>query len=240
MQPIDFSDVPVRSNIKAILEMAHTNATGSSAEINIGTNRWRTYTRYAQVVNTDWYNEPKLRWTIDREDRVIGYATANVGSYNLPQNAKLSNLDGDSVRVEKTLDSGTKRIRHYSIVGADKLGTRDDAVSNYGGYMLRFGVIFEAGDELIGGEIIAPLYVAPDVIDDSTTADFVPKLPNTNYLMYGIAAKIASNDIFNRERVPGLLTQQNKAMEAMIRDNNDAPARKVDYGPPPLGNTVAF
>ena len=240
MPPIDFSDVPTRSNIKAILEMAHTNGTGSSAEINPNTNRWRTYTRYAQIVNTDWYNEPKLRWTIDRDDRVIAYVTANVGNYSIPQNVKLSNLDGDSVRVEKTLPSGSKRVRHYSIVGPDKLGTRNDAVSVSGAYILRFGSVFEDGDELIGGEIIAPIYVAPQVIDNDTPIDFVPKIPNTNYLMYGVAAKIASNDIFNRERVPGLLTQQNKAMEAMIRDNNDAPARKVDYGPPPLGNTVAF
>ena len=241
------NDLLPGSTLLQILNGSHTEATGSGTTVNAPNTQnpnptalWRKYTRYADTVMTDWFNEPKLRWQIKRADRSFGIVAAERDKFDMPStNVKIANDKDARVRLSKTEADGTIITRNYTIVGVDQARGNSGAVAFYGGQIV-FGVPFEADDEMIGAAILVPIYIPPTPITETTSGDHIPECPNPNYVKYGICSKIASNDLFNRERARSFDIKQAKAMEAMIRDNNAAPGRRVSYGPPPLGNTTAY
>lgn len=175
--------------------------------------------RLLNLVNQEWWEEERLRPEGRRVETSIGKLAPEMKSYDIDEDFKLSFSPNDNVTVRKTLGDGTVISQVYEIVGPSDL-RKDAKQVTFFGQGLSFAKAPLPTDALVGGDIIVPRYLAPALINEETDEEYVPECPNSNYLVYGLAASIAGADPFKANLVDDFNFEKDRAMASMLRDNS--------------------
>jgi hypothetical protein len=187
----------------------------------------------------EWQNEEGVDWiSLYNPTLQIGTITAtDTFSLDLSTIRKISQQDGDSVRVIWSGDTGTLQnpvsYTDYELVPGDRMKEFD--IGPYcarQGSNLVFSKPFATTDAEFGGKLYVPAYLYVDTLVNPT--DDI-QVDNPRWLVLACAAEAARTDNTRVAQYPNLLAKANAFMQRMKDDNLDDQNTDVtmDWNPSP-------
>jgi hypothetical protein len=188
-------------------------ATGENSNAVSGDDDWTKVLSLANLNIDAWAAEPSIDWVSLYSIVPIGTVTAT-DTFDLDSSIrKISNQEGDVIRITHTDGNHTD----YSLIPPNRL--KDYSTGNYVakiGATLVFNNAFESTDPQFGGTINVPAYLFPDhLVADS---DDVP-VDDPNWLVMSVAAEWARTDLTLAQNYPLILAKANELMVNMKQAN---------------------
>jgi len=171
--------------------------------------------KYNQIIalgdmfTRQWQDEPGQDWTSLYDFFSNGTVTAT-DTFTLDTDIrKVSQMDGDFVRIVHTDDNVTE----YTIVPADRLyENRYQYAVAVQGRNLVFASAFTADSPQFGGTIVVPGYGYSTFPTNDTTQITVD---NPDWLVIRTAAEFVRTDITRQNQYPNLIAEAQQLMEKM-------------------------
>jgi hypothetical protein len=198
------------------INFAHKGNNRAPAE---GTDKWD---RTVSIVNRklrEWARDPKVGWNSLFEER-------NVGTLSTSQTVE---LDEDVHKLSDWVyvrDSDDQE-RRYTVVQPNRRGQYRESNSVYvsgNPKVLNFIDSISVDDQMIGADIIAPLYFLPEELTAGTDDIYID---SPEWLIYATAAELARNDPAKDDQFSNLVGMANEFYSQMVDNNNVLP-----YGQP--------
>jgi hypothetical protein len=167
----------------------------------------------------EWARDPKVGWNSLFEER-------NVGTLSTSQTVE---LDEDVHKLSDWVyvrDSDDQE-RRYTVVQPNRRGQYRESNSVYvsgNPKVLNFIDSISVDDQMIGADIIAPLYFLPEELTAGTDDIYID---SPEWLIYATAAELARNDPAKDDQFSNLVGMANEFYSQMVDNNNVLP-----YGQP--------
>lgn len=197
------------------IQRTHFKATGKPTAPSSGTKKYNQIVLAGEIFTEQWQDEPGTDWASLYDFRNSGTITATDTFALTSTIRKVSQQEGDHVRILHTDNNETE----YELVPVDRLREgRYDNVVAVSGRNLMFPRAFTSSDPQFGGTIVVPSYgyaVFPDTDAEDITVD------DPNWLVAICAAEFVRNDITRKAEYPNLVGEAAVLMEKMKENNGD-------------------
>lgn len=171
--------------------------------------------KYDQIIalgeffTRQWQDEPGQDWASLYDFRNSGTVSATDTFALTATIRKVSQMDGDKVRILHTDSNETE----YTIVPADRLYEyRYDFAVAVTGTNLMFSSAFTADSPQFGGTIIVPSYGYAEFPTNDT--DLI-EVDNPDWLVLRTAAEFVRTDITRQNQYPNLINEAQQLMDKM-------------------------
>lgn len=191
------------------IQKAYLRATGKPTAPTSGSRKYNQLVELGKYFTDTWQNEPGTDWTSLFDFRNTGTVTAT-DTFALDATIrKVSQQEGDTIKIVHTDDSET----YYELIPADRLNEyRYDYAVAVIGRNLVFSSPFTADSRQLGGTIVAPSYGYAEF--PSTDGGSI-EVDDPNWLVVMAAAEFVRNDITRQNQYPNLIAEANVLMQKM-------------------------
>lgn len=203
------------------IQRSHFRATGKPTAPTSGSKKYNQLVLAGQIYTEQWSAEPNTDWASLYDYRNSGTITATDTFALDDEIAKVSQQEGDVVRILHT--DGTTETE-YELVPIDRL--RENRYNNtvaVNGRNLMFSTAFTSASPEFGGTIVVPSY---GYAEFPTVDGGEIEVDDPNWLVTICAAEFVRNDITRKAEYPNLAGEAAVLMQKM-KENNGAGVDEV-------------